>query len=303
MVDIKKAIEAEKNTQEEKKKLEKVIRSAKLSPVSFNSVRQKIRGYLSREKAFEPRYKHQMGEHAQKRHGNRGKPLEVESSGALVPEGATEQDAYEYAKYILKHKPGDPLPTSGALQLSERIFDIGNFETYGDWARDVITKVHLRNLFTSDQGVLTNEDRNNLRKIAKFNDGFDEYTIKLVDPMKESDMNPDALEHEWGISKYGIRPADVSYIGVGSWDLTGAGKWTINIAKNAEKFGFSKRSIFWHEFGHTVGSYIIERFIGKQLPLENNGEYVDRFAEQMVSLNDASAIDKYLSQKSFRKNR
>jgi hypothetical protein len=241
------------------------------------NIRDKIQKYLSVEKAYKPRYKHLGGQHPQKRHGFRGS-----ESGAVIPEGASEQDAYDYAGYILRHKPGDPLPTEGARQLAERVFDIGGFETYGDWARDTITKVNLHNLFTSDHGILTDKDRQKLREVAKINEGFDNYTIKLVKPMKEEEMNPSALEHEWGISKYGIRMVGTNYIGVGSWDIVGPGKWVINIAKNSESYGMSKRSIFWHEFGHTVGDYIIKKFIGEKLPTETYGSYVDRFSDAMT---------------------
>lgn len=48
------------------------------------TVQKKIKEYLKKEEAFVPRYKHQMGEHPQVRHGNRGTVHQETPGGRAV---------------------------------------------------------------------------------------------------------------------------------------------------------------------------------------------------------------------------
>jgi hypothetical protein len=216
-------------------------------------------------------------------HGHSGRPGEVggsTSSGVRVPKGIDDDIAYQYARFVLNHKPGDAMPADLG-NIDDKVFGVMQpNETLGQWAAETIDKVTINKLISDSNGILNESDRAFLEDISnktrwgQFPAFSNPYKVVMEDIPKN--VSDSANLGEWGISEYSIRPTNLS--AVGWWDLKSGG-WEIHIAKNSPDFGISHREVFWHEFGHTLTNDIIKRYIGDPLPNELAGDYTDRFAQ------------------------
>jgi len=224
-----------------------------------------------------------MGGPGSGHHGHAGRPgsvggsLSGSASSVFVPKGFTEEEALEAAQYVVGTKRGkEPVGRAKEL-LEDHVGGIMREQkmTLGEWALDTTKKVRAKQLHEvgKEGGVLIDKDLNTLLAM----DSHIFLARRRLTITDSIELDRISIEDEWGISRYAIKPM----IAAGSSQFRGdIMAWDIRVSKQSD----NSRQTFWHEFGHTMPSHLLESFFRPRGVGENEGAYLNDFAKQMGNL-------------------